>query len=166
MRSRIWTFAAVPMLALVLCAGCKKEDSSPSSPGGGDSAPTVTPTPTPTPCFDATPTTTPPAIPSCLFDLVTAYNCMGCHTAGGGGAAGMDLSSAANAWAAWINVAATAGSCALDRVEPSDSANSVLIKRLSGTDCGARMPQNGPPYLTADQIHQFRMWIDAGAPAE
>lgn len=51
-----------------------------------------------------------------------------------------------------------------DRVEPGDPDNSYLIQKLEGTaTVGLRMPANGPPYLTADQIAVIRQWISDGA---
>lgn len=53
---------------------------------------------------------------------------------------------------------------ALMRVNPSDPDNSYLIQKLEGTaSVGARMPRNGPPFLTDAQIATIRQWISDGA---
>lgn len=54
----------------------------------------------------------------------------------------------------------------LARVEPGDPERSYLILKLRGdpTITGARMPFNGPPYLTPEQIEGIAAWIRAGAP--
>jgi mono/diheme cytochrome c family protein len=47
---------------------------------------------------------------------------------------------------------------------PGDSANSILIARVSGADGETRMPPTGAP-LNPEQIALLRAWIDAGADA-
>jgi hypothetical protein len=51
------------------------------------------------------------------------------------------------------------------RVKPADPDNSYLVKKIQGDPgiSGLRMPKDGPPYLTADQIQAIRAWIQAGA---
>jgi uncharacterized protein (TIGR03118 family) len=73
-----------------------------------------------------------------------------------------NLTSAANSYAALVNVASLeVGS--LKRVSPGDATNSYIIQKLEGTAAGgARMPLGGP-YLTPAQIDQFKSWINAGA---
>jgi hypothetical protein len=52
----------------------------------------------------------------------------------------------------------------LSRVEPGDPDNSYLIQKLEGTAAvGVRMPANGPPFLSTDQIAVVRQWITDGA---
>lgn len=55
---------------------------------------------------------------------------------------------------------------ALDRVQPGSPESSYLILKLRGDPSitGQRMPQDGPPYLTAEQIDGIAGWIRAGAP--
>jgi hypothetical protein len=52
------------------------------------------------------------------------------------------------------------------RVVPGQPDNSYLIQKLAGAPgiFGARMPLNGPPYLTPGQIQIIRRWIELGAP--
>jgi uncharacterized protein YceK len=55
---------------------------------------------------------------------------------------------------------------ALNRVEPGSPDASYLILKLRGDPSisGLRMPQDGPPFLTAAQIDGIAGWIRAGAP--
>ncbi|MCX7420150.1 MAG: DUF1549 domain-containing protein [Planctomycetia bacterium] len=48
---------------------------------------------------------------------------------------------------------------------PGKSADSLLIKRVSATDAGERMPPEGEP-LTKAQIETLQRWIDADLPWE
>ena len=53
---------------------------------------------------------------------------------------------------------------------PKDSAASAIIQLLSGIGLAGpggsfpRMPADGPPYFSSDQIKQIADWIDAGCP--
>lgn len=54
---------------------------------------------------------------------------------------------------------------------PGNSGASILIQALQGTgifdpNTGTqdRMPANGPPFFSDDQIKQIADWIDAGCP--
>jgi hypothetical protein len=49
---------------------------------------------------------------------------------------------------------------------PSDPENSYLIHKVEGRAgiVGNRMPNNGPPYLSAGQILILKRWIEIGAP--
>jgi len=52
----------------------------------------------------------------------------------------------------------------LNRVTPSDPANSYLYRKITGAGItGDRMPQGGP-YLNDAQIKLIRDWIRRGAP--
>jgi hypothetical protein len=54
----------------------------------------------------------------------------------------------------------------LARVEPGSPERSYLILKLRGDPSitGQRMPLDGPPYLTSEQIEGIAAWIRAGAP--
>jgi mono/diheme cytochrome c family protein len=54
----------------------------------------------------------------------------------------------------------------LARVAPGDPERSYLILKLRGDPniTGQRMPQDGPPFLTPEQIDGIAAWIRAGAP--
>jgi hypothetical protein len=51
-------------------------------------------------------------------------------------------------------------------VIPGNPSGSYLIQKLEGASdiVGLRMPRNGPPYLTTEQIALIRQWIQNGAP--
>jgi hypothetical protein len=63
-----------------------------------------------------------------------------------------------------INVASSGKRSAV-RVIPGDPEGSYLVQKLQGSPgiVGVRMPQLGPPYLTANQIAIIRRWIELGA---
>jgi mono/diheme cytochrome c family protein len=46
---------------------------------------------------------------------------------------------------------------------PNDPSGSELLKRITG-DSVPRMPRNGPPFLTDQEIQIITSWIAAGAP--
>jgi hypothetical protein len=74
----------------------------------------------------------------------------------------MNLTSAANSYAALVNVPSIERA-ALMRVKPSDSTNSYVIHKLKGEDIEfSRMPLGGP-FFTPDQLADVVGWIDAGA---
>lgn len=52
------------------------------------------------------------------------------------------------------------------RVQPGNPEGSYLILKLRGDPSitGQRMPQDGPPFLTSEQIEGIAAWIRAGAP--
>lgn len=89
--------------------------------------------------------------------------CVGCHQPGGLAAGVMDLRSEV-AYNNLVGVASLLKPGAI-RVVPGDPENSYLIHKLEGRSSifGARMPQNGPPFLTEGQILVIRTWIRNGA---
>ncbi len=54
----------------------------------------------------------------------------------------------------------------LDRIQPGDPERSYLLKKIRGDAdiSGSRMPQDGPPFLSAEEIDGIAAWIRAGAP--
>ena len=52
------------------------------------------------------------------------------------------------------------------RVVPNDPENSYLVHKVEGQPgiFGNRMPNNGPPFLSAGQVLILRRWIEIGAP--
>lgn len=88
--------------------------------------------------------------------------CVSCH-APGRIAAFMDLTRGA-AYDSLVNRPSIQKTGAI-RVIPGDPDNSYLIHKLEGRPdiVGARMPQNGPPFLTDGQIAVIRQWIANGA---
>lgn len=49
------------------------------------------------------------------------------------------------------------------RVVPGHPGASELMRRILG-QARPRMPLDGPPYLTTEEIERIRLWIEAGAP--
>ena len=51
-------------------------------------------------------------------------------------------------------------------VRPGNPAASYLLEKVRGDAgiSGSRMPLDGPPYLTSQQIAGLAAWIQAGAP--
>jgi hypothetical protein len=88
----------------------------------------------------------------------------GCHSGPTSNAlpSGMNLTSAANSFAALVNVTSLqVGS--LNRVTPGDPDNSYLVHKLEGTQSvGGRMPLGGP-FLNQAQLDMLRQWIADGA---
>ena len=93
--------------------------------------------------------------------------CAGCHTSSTTGGFNVGTNAAAN-MAAYMDLTAEAPTAACGgrtaRVTPGDAEDSYLIRRLTGTSCGNRMPA-GRAALSAAQIDTIRSWINAGAPA-
>lgn len=83
--------------------------------------------------------------------ILEAYNCTSCHST-------------------WMNhdglvgVNSTRGGCSgQPRVAPGNPDGSTLIRHVSGTSCGRRMPTSGAG-LTAAEIATLRAWVSEGAP--
>jgi hypothetical protein len=96
-------------------------------------------------------------------DLGGRTACITCHTnQGRTPAQGLNLFS--DPYTALVNVPSRQRQGAV-LVIPGDPESSYLIRKLEGRDItNARMPQNGPPYLTSGQILILRRWIEIGAP--
>ncbi len=101
-------------------------------------------------------------VPSFAADIQPIFAvCAGCH----GDSGGMSLS-AANAYTNLVNVQANNGACSsLKRVRPGTPDDSVLVRKISGTACGNRMPLSNPSYFVDDPglVTRIRSWIAAGA---
>jgi hypothetical protein len=50
-------------------------------------------------------------------------------------------------------------------VTPGSPTNSLIFEKLSGPDCGARMPYDGP-YFDATQLERVQRWIQELAPGD
>lgn len=81
--------------------------------------------------------------------------CTSCH----GGQNGVTLSS----YEAVIN--SIGQQYGTNIVVPGDADASPLVDKISNSnpEYGVRMPQNGPPYLSPDQINLIVAWINEGA---
>ena len=134
--------------AVLFAAACGGGSSSPTSPSGGP------------PGGGGTTTVTLSTLQSQIFSV----SCPGCHTdQGRSPAAGLNLTAGA-AYANLVNVPSTAKSGAI-RVIPGNPDGSYLVQKHRGDPgiVGVRMPRNGPPYLTDDQINLVKQWIQDGA---
>jgi mono/diheme cytochrome c family protein len=119
----------------------------------GKDTPT-TPTPTPTVTFST-------QIQAQILDPA----CTACHTdQGRTPAQGLNLRSGV-AYSQLVGVAST-GKPGATRVIAGNASGSYLIQKLEGASdiVGLRMPRNGPPFLTTEQIALIRQWITNGAP--
>ena len=88
----------------------------------------------------------------------------GCHAGSTGGQEGLILDAGVS-YGLLVGHRASENST-LNRVEPGSPERSYLILKLRGDPSisGARMPQDGPPYLSSEQIEGIAAWIRAGAP--
>jgi hypothetical protein len=75
----------------------------------------------------------------------------------------MNLTSAANSYAALVGVASVQQGAVM-RVAPNNAAASYVVQKLegAGTISGVRMPFGGP-YLDQPTIDTVKSWINAGA---
>jgi methionine-rich copper-binding protein CopC len=108
----------------------------------------------------------PGPVPNGDFQLIqsTIFGpiCSGCHQ-GANAPQGLRLD-AGNSYAMIVNVA-SAEVPGLLRINPGNPDTSYLVQKIQGSAAvGARMPANGPPYLTQTQIDLVRSWVAAGAP--
>lgn len=88
--------------------------------------------------------------------------CTTCHS-GANAPQGLRLDEG-NSYALLVNVA-SAEVPSLLRVNPGNPDQSYLVQKIQGNAAvGARMPANGPPFLSQAQIDLVRAWISAGAP--
>ncbi len=83
-------------------------------------------------------------------------NCISCH----GIEAGLTLSQGVS-FGMLLYVPAQSSCVGLYRVLPGNADSSVLYRKVSGTSCGARMPQGG--ILSGQEIGLVRDWINQGA---
>ena len=131
-------------LSILLAAvGCSSSSSSPSSPS-----------PTPTVTFST-------QIQQQIFNPA----CTACHTDDGRTpASNLNLKSGVSI-SNLVNVASV-GKAGAVRVIAGNPSGSYLIQKLEGAAdiVGLRMPRNGPPYLTTEQVALIRQWIQNGAP--
>ena len=91
--------------------------------------------------------------------------CMQCHTnVGRNPSGGLNLAHDV-AYSQLVNVPSSRQPGAI-RVAPGNTTGTYLLQKLIGAPgiAGARMPQNGPPYLTEGQINIIRRWVEIGAP--
>ncbi len=103
---------------------------------------------------------TDPSFSQDIFEIFTRRGCTAssCH---GGGAGGLFMTSASNAYANLVGVESNGTGEVL--VIASDAANSYLVKKLEGTaTVGSRMPLGGSPLDNID-LTNVKNWINQGA---
>ena len=91
--------------------------------------------------------------------------CVSCHTdEGRTPASGLNLRSGVS-HSQLVGVASV-GKAGAVRVIAGNASGSYLIQKLEGASdiVGLRMPRNGPPFLTTEQVALIRQWITNGAP--
>lgn len=119
-------------------------------------APSATPTPATTAAATAAPAATEPAQSSVSFarDIAPIFQerCVKCH-AGSGAPRGLHLDTYENVMK---------GSEFRPVVVPGDPEASELVRRIRG-DSTPRMPFDGPPFLSDEQINTIIEWIKEGA---
>jgi mono/diheme cytochrome c family protein len=97
-----------------------------------------------------------------IQDTIFTPICSACHI-GANAPQGMRLD-AANSYAMIVGVPSNEVP-GLMRINPGNPDTSYLVQKIQGNAAqGVRMPANGPPYLTQDQIDLVRRWVAAGAP--
>ncbi|HVG58671.1 MAG TPA: tandem-95 repeat protein [Hyalangium sp.] len=106
--------------------------------------------------------TLPVTVPRYAADIQTIWDgfpCTSCHGSSG------NLSLGASSYTNLVN-APSFGACVPGtRVIPGDPDASVLMRKISGTACGDRMPQSDPAYFDRNPglLIRIRSWILAGA---
>lgn len=153
MKQRITVTRAVLTLALAMtAAACSDSPTAPTPTAPAASAPAAPATPAPS--APTTPTLS--AIQTQIFNI----SCATCHNGAG---PGLNLTSGSS-FANLVGVPSS-GSPGSVRVVAGDASNSYLVRKIEGAAgiVGARMPLNGPPYLSNAQITMIRDWITAGA---
>ena len=137
-------FVLLSLSVLVVAAGCSSSSSSPSAP----STPTV-------------------SFATQIQAQILNPACTACHTDDGRTpSSNLNLKSGV-AISNLVNVACVCpGHSNVMRVIPGNPSGSYMIQKLEGAAdiVGLRMPRNGPPYLTTDQVALIRQWIQNGAP--
>ena len=88
--------------------------------------------------------------------------CTVCHTPSGATPIGVEIGGLDMSTYATLR---TGGGVSQERiVVPGSPCASVLVQKVSvGPPFGARMPQNGPPYMADDEIRVLHDWIAEGA---
>ncbi len=96
-----------------------------------------------------------------IQDTIFTPICTACHI-GANAPQGMRLD-AANSYAMIVGVPSNEVP-ALKRINPGNPDASYLVQKIQGTAAqGVRMPANGPPYLSQEQIDLVRRWVAGGA---
>ncbi len=142
-----WRGLLLSLLAVAVLVGCGKVKSptEPATPAG--SGPALTFAQVQAEIFT----------PSCAKS--------GCHVSGV--AAGGMILQAGQSYAQTVGRPSQENP-GLARIQPGDPERSYLFKKVRGDAdiSGSRMPQDGPPFLSAAQLDGLAAWIRAGAPSQ
>ncbi len=96
------------------------------------------------------------AIQPILLDRCAIPNCHGSGTI----QSGLNMGTAS-----YATVTSIAGFSGTQFINPGNAnASTFYLKTKNPPAFGARMPKNGPPYLTDTQIQNIQTWINDGAP--
>jgi hypothetical protein len=173
--TRSSVFAAISGVgAVALVAGCASELDDPdkytAATGGGGAPPTAqggtpgTPTGGTPPAAGGMPAGggTAPPLPACVTTALTNALCTSCHAPGillgGLDLMGADVGTRLRDASAKNMMATNAASCGTKLIDSNTPAQSVFLKRISGTsDCGPAMPSgNG---VMGSDLECFRTWV-------
>jgi len=121
-------------------------------------------------CGKDTPTAPTNTAPTVTFSTqiqqqILTPACTGCHSdEGRTPSSNLNLRSGV-AYSQLVGVASVGKPGAI-RVIAGNASGSYLIQKLEGAAdiVGLRMPRNGPPFLTTEQVALIRQWITNGAP--
>ncbi len=113
----------------------------------------------------AAPTTPTVTFSTSIQQQILDPACTACHTDQGRTPAG-NLNLRSGQSVAQLVGVASSGKTGATRVIAGNPSGSYLIQKLEGAAdiVGLRMPRNGPPYLTTEQVALIRQWIQNGAP--
>jgi mono/diheme cytochrome c family protein len=136
------TFGVFAVATALMAVGCGSSDT-PTSPS----------------------TTTPVSFATQIQAQIFNPGCVPCHTDEGRTPSGGMVLKPGAAYASLVGVASS-GKAGAVRVIPGNPSGSYLIQKLEGAPdiVGARMPRNGPPFLSDAQVALIRQWIQNGAP--
>lgn len=111
-------------------------------------------------------TNTPPDAACGVVSKITS-TCLGCHASNGSGT--FTLGRNLEAWAtATVNVPSSRGrGNQVPYITPGNKEQSFLFLKVAGRQGGTggdRMPRDGPPYWSDDEVGALGQWIDDGLP--
>jgi len=107
---------------------------------------------------------TAPPLPACVKTALTNQTCTTCHAPatkdffGGLDLMGDDVGQRLMGATAKNMMATNAAACGTKLIDPDNPAQSVFLKRITGTsDCGPPMPAS--PGVTGPDLECFRSWV-------
>ncbi|EAU61834.1 chitinase c [Stigmatella aurantiaca DW4/3-1] len=104
-------------------------------------------------------------IPSYAQDIQPLWvpTCTTCHSDDAAG--GLNLQEG-RSYASLVNMLGRGSCSSLKRVDPGNPDDSLLVQKISGDNCGGRMPQLDTEYFDKNpgELTRIRSWILLGAP--